>query len=56
MRSFSMSQITFFLSAVASAGWFCGTDLHHEFRPSPAAGVAAEAGKEMSACLWDFSL
>lgn len=56
MHSSSISQITFFLSAVASAGWFCGPDLYHEFRPSPAAGVAAKAGKEMSACLWDFSL
>lgn len=39
-----------------SAGWFCGADLHHELRPSPAAGTAAEAGEEVSARLWDLSL
>lgn len=41
---------------LAPAGWFCGADLYYELRPSPAAGTAAKAGKEMSARLWYLSL
>lgn len=44
------------LLVVTCAGWFCGADLYNEHRPSPAAGTAAEAGKEMSARLWDLSV
>lgn len=44
------------LLALTPAGWFCGADLYYELRPGPAAGTAAEAGKEVSARLRHLSL
>lgn len=46
----------FLLLAPTPAGWLCGADLYDELRPGPAAGTAAEAGKEMSARLRHLSL
>lgn len=38
------------------AGWLCRADLYDGFRASSAAGTAAQAGKEMPACMWYLSV
>lgn len=49
------TKLCFLLLAPIPAGWFCGADLYYELRPGPAAGTAAEAGKEMPARLRHLS-